>query len=157
MKGINPIKSFVNTLLVVSFLWLASGCEIMAAPVPDPLNTPVQTVDKMATVMAIASPEPSATQVPPMVEPTATPTETVDPPAPTPTREPVYQQVCLPVQNPPPDSLPQDGVIVLGGSQARLYNLKTLGHPAIPLGGGSSNFQFLLNVAAVSPNGKEFM
>ena len=156
-------------ILTLGFLLLASGCKMMLTSVrlPDPASSPVPNVDTIDTVIAMGTESAAGTSdvlaairvstQTPSLEPTITPTEPPAPRSPTPTLAPAYQQKCLPVQDLPPDGLRQNGVIVLGGMQARLYNLKTLGKPVIPLAISGSYFEFLSNNSAVSPDGKKFI
>lgn len=151
------MKYLLSLFLAASLLLLTSGCGVQGTPTPDPVTVSETVVNKMSTVVALATSQASATPAPALAISTPTPTATPDQPSPTSTRAPVFRQVCLPVQNPPPGGLSPPGVIVLGGAQARLYALKTLGQPATPLGSPGSKYQFLVNVAATSPDGKEFM
>lgn len=143
------MRKYSIPILVLGLVLLLAGCASQTQPAPDPAipSTPVRTARPSVTF------PPTETIG---LALTATQTDTPTPPTDTATPQPPFQQVCLPVQPVPDGGLSQDGVLILGGPQARLYNLRTLGRPAIPLTVGKNYFEFLNN-SAISPDGKSFI
>ncbi len=143
------MSKFSNQILGLGLVLLLTGCASLPQPAPDPVNTstPIQTAPTSATA-------PPTETITPVFTPTLTGTPL--PPTETATPRPPFQQVCLPVQDIPASGLRQEGVLILGGPQARLYNIKNLGHPAIPLTVGGNYFEFLNN-SAISPDQKSFI